>query len=53
MTKLAPLSAWLLASNAVRLMAAALCMLAWHGSAAAADIQQVRSPGGIAAWLVQ
>jgi zinc protease len=34
-------------------MAATLCMLAWHGSAAAAEIQQVRSPGGIAAWLVQ
>jgi zinc protease len=28
-------------------------MLAWIGVAAAADIQQVRSPGGIAAWLVQ
>jgi zinc protease len=28
-------------------------MLVWLGLAAAADIQQVRSPGGIAAWLVQ
>jgi zinc protease len=28
-------------------------MLAWHSLAFAAEIQQVRSPGGIAAWLVQ
>ena len=28
-------------------------MLAWHGFASAAEVQQVRSPGGIAAWLVQ
>src|SRR5262245_59471239 len=33
--------------------AASAGMLAWLGAAAAADIQQVRSPGGIAAWLVQ
>ena len=28
-------------------------VLAWHGSARAADIQQIRSPGGISAWLVE
>jgi zinc protease len=28
-------------------------VLAWHGSARAADIQQVRSPSGISAWLVE
>ena len=27
-------------------------MLALGGSASATDVQQVRSPGGIAAWLV-
>jgi len=42
-----------LRSVARRLMAAILCMLAWHGFASAAEVQQVRSPGGIAAWLVQ
>ena len=34
-------------------LSALVGMLAWRGSASAADIQQVRSPGGIAAWLVQ
>ena len=34
-------------------LSALVGMLAWHGLAFAADIQQVRSPGGIAAWLVQ
>src|SRR5882672_4992105 len=28
-------------------------MLAWQSSARAADIQQIRSPGGISAWLVE
>jgi zinc protease len=32
---------------------AAVVALAYQGTARAADIQQVRSPGGIAAWLVQ
>jgi zinc protease len=35
------------------LMAAAVWLLAWQGPACAADIQQVRSPGGISAWLVE
>ena len=28
-------------------------VLAWQGNARAADIQQIRSPGGISAWLVE
>src|SRR5215831_18085873 len=32
---------------------ALLCLCAWEGRARAADIRQVRSPGGIAAWLVE
>ena len=32
---------------------ALLCLPAWQGSARAADIQQIRSPGGISAWLVE
>ena len=32
---------------------AVVVALAWQAPARAADIQQVRSPGGIAAWLVQ
>jgi zinc protease len=43
----------ILANAACRLLATALCLLAWAGLAGAAEIQQVRSPGGISAWLVQ
>jgi zinc protease len=32
---------------------AVICVLAWQGVARAADIQEVRSPGGIVAWLVE
>jgi zinc protease len=34
-------------------VAALLCLVGWQGDALAAKIQQVRSPGGIAAWLVE
>jgi zinc protease len=37
----------------VRLVAAAIFLCAWQMPAWAADIQQVRSPGGISAWLVE
>src|SRR5262245_28982054 len=39
--------------GALRLVATLCAVLAGWGPAAAADIQEVRSPGGIAAWLVQ
>jgi zinc protease len=35
------------------LLVAAMLPLLWQGGAAAGDIQQVRSPGGISAWLVR
>ncbi len=34
-------------------LSAIIGILAWPGLAFAADVQQVRSPGGMAAWLVQ
>ena len=34
-------------------LSAIVGILAWPGLAFAADVQQVRSPGGMAAWLVQ
>lgn len=37
----------------VRLAAAVIWLVAWQMPATAADIQQVRSPGGISAWLVE
>ena len=36
-----------------RLMAAVIWLVAWQMPVTAADIQQVRSPGGISAWLVE
>ena len=36
-----------------RLVAAVIWLVAWQMPATAADIQQVRSPGGISAWLVE
>jgi zinc protease len=35
-----------------RLAVALLCLLTWQSPAAAADIQEVRTPAGIVAWLV-
>ena len=36
-----------------RLVAAVIWLVAWQMPVTAADIQQVRSPGGISAWLVE
>ncbi len=42
-----------LRAGTARLMLAALGLLAWQSWASAADIQEVRSPSGIVAWLVE
>jgi zinc protease len=42
-----------LQAAALGVLSLAICLLAWHPAACAADMQQVRSPGGISAWLVE
>jgi len=48
-----PLSRRALRAWAGTLLAALVCLLIGQGGVRAAEIQQVRSPGGISAWLVQ
>lgn len=41
------------AASLLALVAALVVLMTWQGHARAAEIQQVKSPGGISAWLVE